>query len=97
MADCDDGYQQHLDRIHSLRDDLRLLDGRVELSRTDLARVEESLESQADAVLDIHYGLIVLGGYTPVEAVSADRSRHMYAMERGNLISRCLVPTPTCT
>ena len=95
LADCDDGYQQHLDRIHSLRDDLRLLDGRIELSRTDLARVEESLESQADAVLDIHYGLIVLGGYTPVEAVSADRTRHMYAMERGNLISRNVLGADT--
>ena len=67
LADGDVGYQDHLDKINALRDDMRTLDRRTELTRTEFLPLEENMEIQSDAVLDIHYGLVVLGGYTPVE------------------------------
>ena len=50
--------------------------------------LSENIEWQSDYSENLHYGLVQVGGYTPFHELTPDRHRHMYALERGNIVAR---------
>ena len=56
--------------------------------QANLNSLSENIEWQSDCAENLHYGLVQVGGYTPFHELTPDRHRHMYALERGNIVAR---------
>ena len=57
----------------------------------ELQRGQKLLESQDDILSDqadsLHYGLVMLGGYTIHSELTPDQRQHMFTIERANLVA----------
>ena len=78
MCDLDDGYGK-------LRD-------KVDDQKEQSLKLSEQLEFASDYCLGIHHGLIEIGGHSH-SGPSADMTRRMFTLERGNIISQSVMGT----
>ena len=47
----------------------------------------------SDSAEQVHFGMVELGGFTPVRSLDANDRRHMFELERANLVARRVMGT----
>ena len=88
ILDMDDTYDRVRLRMEAVE---RQSERSEELSnrlQSNVNSLSENIEWQSDYAENLHYGLVQVGGYTPFHELTPDRHRHMYALERGNIVAR---------
>ena len=56
--------------------------------REGFNELQGDIEMVSDSNEQVHFGLVQLGGYTPFRSLQANDRRHMYEVERANLVAR---------
>lgn len=57
---------------------------RLQRARSELEAHDEMLSDQADG---LHYGIVMLGGYTICSELRPAQRQHMFTLERANLVA----------
>jgi hypothetical protein len=53
----------------------------------NMAELEQNQEMISDGTDAIHYAVVEMGGYVSMSELTAEKRRHMYVQERGNMVA----------
>ena len=89
----DNLVDRHVQEIGVLQGQITGLNEAMRRLREGHNELRGELEMLSDSTEQIHFGLVQVGGYTPFRALEANDRRHMYEVERGNLVARRVMGT----
>ena len=84
----DELVNKHVEEITSLQGQVATLNDSLRRLREAHNELQGEIEMVSDAGEQVRFGLVELGGYTPVRSLDADDRRHMFNLERANLVAR---------
>ena len=61
----------------------------------NMAELEQNQEMISDGTDAIHYAVVEMGGYVRMSELTAEKRRHMYVQERGNMVAANTVGSAT--
>ena len=89
----DNLVDRHVQEIGVLQGQITGLNEAMRRLREGHNELQGELKMLSDSTEQIHFGLVQVGGYTPFRALEANDRRHMYEVERGNLVARRVMGT----
>jgi hypothetical protein len=84
----DDLVNKHVEEINVLQGQMAGLNESMRRLRETHNELQGEIEMVSDSAEQVHFGLVELGGFTPVRSLEANDRRHMFELERANLVAR---------
>ena len=84
---------KHVEEINALQGQVTNLSESLRRLREAHNELQGEIEMVSDSAEQVHYGMVELGGFTPVRSLDANDRRHMFEQERANLVARRVMGT----